>query len=88
MPGVEPPEPTRLGEVVWLEPFPDALLELKYVHEMLGGLLHGGLALRQRQATAQVGPSAARVDERAHTDASVDIASGRGCRFLPGDLAE
>jgi RNA polymerase sigma-70 factor (ECF subfamily) len=27
IPGVEPPEPTRLGEVVWLEPFPDALLE-------------------------------------------------------------
>jgi RNA polymerase sigma-70 factor (TIGR02960 family) len=27
MPGVEPPEPTRLGEVIWLEPFPDALLE-------------------------------------------------------------
>src|SRR5262245_40185200 len=27
MPGVEPPEPTRRGEVVWLEPFPDALLE-------------------------------------------------------------
>jgi RNA polymerase sigma-70 factor (ECF subfamily) len=27
MPGVEPPEPTRLGEVVWLEPLPDALLE-------------------------------------------------------------
>jgi RNA polymerase sigma-70 factor (ECF subfamily) len=26
-PGVEPPEPTRLGEVVWLEPYPDALLE-------------------------------------------------------------
>src|SRR4029450_3323378 len=26
-PGVEPPEPTRLGEVLWLEPFPDALLE-------------------------------------------------------------
>jgi RNA polymerase sigma-70 factor (ECF subfamily) len=24
---VEPPEPTRLGEVVWLEPYPDALLE-------------------------------------------------------------
>jgi RNA polymerase sigma-70 factor (TIGR02960 family) len=23
----EPPEPTRLGEVVWLEPFPDTLLE-------------------------------------------------------------
>jgi RNA polymerase sigma-70 factor (ECF subfamily) len=23
----EPPEPTRLGEVVWLEPFPNALLE-------------------------------------------------------------
>jgi len=27
MPGVEPPEPTRRGEVVWLEPYPDALLE-------------------------------------------------------------
>jgi RNA polymerase sigma-70 factor (TIGR02960 family) len=27
VPKVEPPEPTRLGEVVWLEPFPDALLE-------------------------------------------------------------
>jgi RNA polymerase sigma-70 factor (TIGR02960 family) len=25
VPGVQPPEPTRLGEVVWLEPFPDAL---------------------------------------------------------------
>ena len=23
----EPPEPTRMGEIVWLEPFPDALLE-------------------------------------------------------------
>jgi RNA polymerase sigma-70 factor (TIGR02960 family) len=27
MPAVQPPEPTRLGEVVWLEPFPDTLLE-------------------------------------------------------------
>jgi RNA polymerase sigma-70 factor (TIGR02960 family) len=27
IPEVEPPEPTGLGEVVWLEPFPDALLE-------------------------------------------------------------
>jgi len=27
VPGVEPPEPTRLGEVVWLEPYPEALLE-------------------------------------------------------------
>ena len=27
IPGVEPPEPARLGEVVWLEPFPDTLLE-------------------------------------------------------------
>jgi RNA polymerase sigma-70 factor (ECF subfamily) len=26
IPGVEPPEPTRLGEVVWLEPYPDAFL--------------------------------------------------------------
>ena len=27
VPGVEPPEPTRLGQVVWLEPYPDTLLE-------------------------------------------------------------
>ena len=27
VPEVEPPEPTRLGEIVWLEPYPDALLE-------------------------------------------------------------
>jgi RNA polymerase sigma-70 factor (TIGR02960 family) len=27
VPGVEQPEPTGLGEVVWLEPFPDSLLE-------------------------------------------------------------
>jgi RNA polymerase sigma-70 factor (TIGR02960 family) len=27
LPEVDPPEPTRLGEVVWLEPLPDALLE-------------------------------------------------------------
>ncbi len=27
IPGVEPPEPARLGEIVWLEPFPDTLLE-------------------------------------------------------------
>jgi RNA polymerase sigma-70 factor (TIGR02960 family) len=26
-PGVELPEPTRVGEVMWLEPYPDALLE-------------------------------------------------------------
>ena len=27
LPGVEPPEPSRLGEVVWLQPYPDVLLE-------------------------------------------------------------
>src|ERR1700734_1902813 len=27
VPNVEPPEPTRLGEVVWLEPYPGALLD-------------------------------------------------------------
>src|ERR1700704_4979874 len=27
IPEIEPPEPTRLGEIVWLEPLPDALLE-------------------------------------------------------------
>ncbi|HEX8776952.1 MAG TPA: sigma-70 family RNA polymerase sigma factor [Rhodanobacter sp.] len=26
-PEIEPPEPTRLGEVTWLEPYPDALLD-------------------------------------------------------------
>ncbi|HEY5273557.1 MAG TPA: sigma factor [Acidimicrobiales bacterium] len=26
IPGVQPPEPTRLSETVWLEPFPDSLL--------------------------------------------------------------
>jgi RNA polymerase sigma-70 factor (TIGR02960 family) len=26
VPNVQPPEPSRLGEVVWLEPYPDALL--------------------------------------------------------------
>jgi RNA polymerase sigma-70 factor (ECF subfamily) len=26
VPGVEPPEPTRLGEVAWLQPYPDTLL--------------------------------------------------------------
>ena len=27
IPGVEPPEPTRLGETVWLGPYPDSLLD-------------------------------------------------------------
>ena len=27
VPNVEPPAPTRLGEILWLEPYPDALLE-------------------------------------------------------------
>jgi RNA polymerase sigma-70 factor (ECF subfamily) len=27
VPAIEPPEPTRLGEVVWLQPYPDSLLE-------------------------------------------------------------
>jgi RNA polymerase sigma-70 factor (TIGR02960 family) len=27
VPGVEPPEPSGLGEIAWLEPFPDALLD-------------------------------------------------------------
>ncbi|MEV6021042.1 RNA polymerase subunit sigma-70 [Streptomyces sp. NPDC051997] len=27
VPGVEPPEPTRLGEIVWLQPFPGDLLD-------------------------------------------------------------
>jgi len=35
VPGIEPPEPTRLGEVPWLQPYPDALLE--GVGEMCAG---------------------------------------------------
>src|SRR5258708_840516 len=27
MAGLDPPEPTRLGEVLWLEPYPDVMLE-------------------------------------------------------------
>src|SRR5262249_40984439 len=27
MPDIEPPEPTRYGEVLWLQPYPDVLLE-------------------------------------------------------------
>jgi RNA polymerase sigma-70 factor (TIGR02960 family) len=27
IPEIEPPEPSRLGDIVWLEPYPDALLE-------------------------------------------------------------
>jgi RNA polymerase sigma-70 factor (TIGR02960 family) len=30
IPGITPPEPTRLGEVPWLEPFPETLLEGAY----------------------------------------------------------
>jgi RNA polymerase sigma-70 factor (ECF subfamily) len=30
-PGFEPPEPTQLGEVAWLEPFPDTLMDSLYV---------------------------------------------------------
>jgi RNA polymerase sigma-70 factor (ECF subfamily) len=36
VPNVEPPEPTRLGEVVWLEPYPDALLHEADVEVPLG----------------------------------------------------
>jgi RNA polymerase sigma factor (sigma-70 family) len=33
MPEVEPPEPTRLGELGWLEPYPDALLSVRRAYE-------------------------------------------------------
>ncbi|HEX5295631.1 MAG TPA: sigma-70 family RNA polymerase sigma factor [Streptosporangiaceae bacterium] len=43
VPGVQRPEPTRLGEVVWLEPYPSALLE---------GALPPGPEARYEQAEA------------------------------------
>ena len=36
VPGVEPPEPTRLGEVPWLDPFPDSLLDQRETDAPLG----------------------------------------------------
>ena len=45
IPGVEPPEPTRLGEAVWLEPYPDALLA-----EAAGPALPPGPEARYEQA--------------------------------------
>jgi RNA polymerase sigma-70 factor (TIGR02960 family) len=36
VPGVEPPEPTRLGEVAWLDPFPDSLLDERATDAPLG----------------------------------------------------
>ena len=32
IPGVHPPDPSRLGEVVWLEPLPDALVAVLSTH--------------------------------------------------------
>ncbi|RZL38429.1 MAG: sigma-70 family RNA polymerase sigma factor [Rubrivivax sp.] len=32
VPGIEPPEPTRLGEVAWLEPWPDDLPDDRVTH--------------------------------------------------------
>jgi len=45
VPNVEPPEPTRLGEVVWLQPYPGDLLE-----DMAGG--PSGPEARYEQAEA------------------------------------
>jgi RNA polymerase sigma-70 factor (TIGR02960 family) len=36
VPGVEPPEPTRLGEVPWLDPFPDGLVDERASDAPLG----------------------------------------------------
>src|SRR3954470_22210734 len=45
VPGVQPPEPTRLGEVVWLEPLPDELLAGGG-----GGPLRAGARYEQRES--------------------------------------
>jgi hypothetical protein len=49
VPGVEPPEPTRLGEVVWLQPFPCALLEGVIDMPAFGAYLRVPLADRARR---------------------------------------
>ncbi len=38
MPSVEPPEPTRYGELPWLEPYPDALLGPEAEYEQTEGI--------------------------------------------------
>ena len=61
MPEVEPPEPTRLGEVVWLQPFPDALLEGASTAARPGGPLRadrGHLAGLRDGAAAAAAPPA------------------------------
>ncbi|WP_222849743.1 sigma-70 family RNA polymerase sigma factor [Trebonia kvetii] len=45
IPGIEPPQPTRLAEAVWLEPYPDALLA-----EVAGTALPPGPEARYEQA--------------------------------------
>ena len=59
VPGVDPPEPTRLGEVVWLEPLPDALLEAPTTPAR-GPLRAAGVdlaGLRHRAAAAAAPPA-------------------------------
>ena len=62
VPGVEPPAPTRYGEVVWLEPYPDALLDGAFgAPTRTGGSLRGdGVdrpGLRDRAADAAATPA-------------------------------
>ena len=44
--GVAPPEPTRLGEVTWLQPYPDALLDPSDQYERREAILGGELVGR------------------------------------------
>ena len=66
IPRVDPPEPSRLGEVVWLEPYPDALLEgidlrLRWARSALSADRSHLAGLHHRAATV-AGASACRVD--------------------------
>jgi len=53
-PGFRPPPPTRLGELVWLEPYPDVLLAT----DLRAGIISHGRDQHENAVAshAQLGP--------------------------------